>query len=72
MVSKLLQLELNGKILGNYTTDGNGEAQFSINTSEIFDAQISLKVRHPRVGGDWGIPQRPSARGLEHEKALRW
>ncbi|XP_051011620.1 ovostatin homolog [Acomys russatus] len=44
MVSKLLQLELNGKPLGNYTTDQNGEAHFSINTSEIFDPQISLKA----------------------------
>lgn len=51
MVRKLLQLELNGKFLGNYTTDENGETQFSIDTSEIFDAQISLKVRYPRVGG---------------------
>ncbi|KAK7805043.1 hypothetical protein U0070_021725, partial [Myodes glareolus] len=50
MVSKLLQLELNGKFLGNYTTDGNGEAQFSINTSEIFDAQISLKAVYVRPG----------------------
>ncbi|KAL1791017.1 pregnancy zone protein-like, partial [Sigmodon hispidus] len=50
MVNKLLQLELNGKFLGNYTTDGNGEAQFSINTSEIFDEQISLKATHVRPG----------------------
>ncbi|XP_028610361.1 ovostatin homolog [Grammomys surdaster] len=44
MVNKLLQLELDGKHLGNYTTDENGEAQFSIDTSEIFNAQISLKA----------------------------
>ncbi|XP_036038636.1 ovostatin homolog [Onychomys torridus] len=50
MVSKLLQLELNGKFLGNYTTDVNGEAQFSINTSEIFDAQISLKAAYVQPG----------------------
>ncbi|XP_040593878.1 ovostatin homolog isoform X2 [Mesocricetus auratus] len=56
MVRKLLQLELNGKFLGNYTTDGNGEAQFSINTSEIFDAQISLKATYVRPG----ICHRPS------------
>ncbi|ERE67082.1 putative ovostatin like protein [Cricetulus griseus] len=48
MVRKLLQLELNGKFLGNYTTDENGEAQFSIDTSEIFDAQISLKAIYVR------------------------
>ncbi|XP_005365351.1 ovostatin homolog [Microtus ochrogaster] len=56
MVSKLLQLELNGKFLGNYTTDGNGEAQFSINTSEIFEAQISLKAVYVRPG----VCHRPS------------
>ncbi|XP_006987915.1 alpha-2-macroglobulin-like protein 1 [Peromyscus maniculatus bairdii] len=50
MGSKLLQLELNGKFLGNYTTDGNGEARFSINTSEIVDAQISLKAMYVRPG----------------------
>ncbi|XP_052028669.1 ovostatin homolog [Apodemus sylvaticus] len=48
MVNKLLQLELNGKPVGNYTTDENGEAQFSINTSEMFDAQISLKAVYVR------------------------
>ncbi|XP_034368459.1 alpha-2-macroglobulin-like protein 1 [Arvicanthis niloticus] len=48
MVNKLLRLELDGKPLGNYTTDENGEAQFSIDTSEIFDAQISLKAVYVR------------------------
>lgn len=48
MVNKLLQLELNNKFLGNYTTDENGEAQFSIDTSDIFDPAFSLKVRHQR------------------------
>ncbi|CAH7422789.1 ovostatin homolog [Phodopus roborovskii] len=56
MARKPLQLELNGKFLGNYTTDGNGEARFSINTSEIFDAQISLKATYVRPG----ICHRPS------------
>lgn len=59
MVNKLLQLELDGKPLGNYTTDENGEAQFSIDTSEIFGAQISLKVRHPTAVRDCQEPQRP-------------
>ncbi|EDM01771.1 similar to ovostatin-2 (predicted), isoform CRA_c [Rattus norvegicus] len=48
MVNKLLQLELDGKPLGNYTTDEKGEAQFSINTSEIFEAQMSLKATYVR------------------------
>ncbi|XP_021518039.2 ovostatin homolog [Meriones unguiculatus] len=48
MVSKLLQLELNGKPLGNYTTDENGEATFSIDTAEIFDPQLSMKAVYVR------------------------
>lgn len=48
MVNKLLQLELNDRLVGNYTTDENGEAQFSIDTSDIFDPEFRLKVRHQR------------------------
>ncbi|KAM6162669.1 LOW QUALITY PROTEIN: ovostatin homolog 2-like [Erethizon dorsatum] len=44
LTSKLLQLELNGRVLGNYTTDENGEAQFSIDTSDIYDPTFSLKA----------------------------
>uniref|UniRef100_G3SFG2 Uncharacterized protein n=1 Tax=Gorilla gorilla gorilla TaxID=9595 RepID=G3SFG2_GORGO len=43
MVNKLLQLELNDEFIGNYTTDENGEAQFSIDTSDIFDPEFNLK-----------------------------
>ena len=46
MVNKSLQLELNDRLVGNYTTDENGEAQFSIDTSDIFDPEFRLKVRH--------------------------
>lgn len=55
MVNKLLQLELSGKFIGNYTTDENGEAQFSIDTSDIFDPEFNLKVWYQRVDD---IPQR--------------
>ncbi|KAK1341410.1 LOW QUALITY PROTEIN: hypothetical protein QTO34_017816 [Cnephaeus nilssonii] len=50
MVNKLLQLELNNKFIGNYTTDENGEAQLSIDTSDIFDAEFILKATfvHPK------------------------
>ncbi|XP_057560123.1 LOW QUALITY PROTEIN: ovostatin homolog 2-like [Hippopotamus amphibius kiboko] len=48
MVNKLLQLELNGRFVGNYTTDENGEAQFSIDTSDIFDPEFSLKASYIR------------------------
>ncbi|XP_012493238.1 PREDICTED: ovostatin homolog 1, partial [Propithecus coquereli] len=43
MVSKLLQLNLNNKFIGNYTTDENGEAQFAIDTSDIFDPEFNLQ-----------------------------
>uniref|UniRef100_A0A2K5RQQ7 Alpha-2-macroglobulin domain-containing protein n=1 Tax=Cebus imitator TaxID=2715852 RepID=A0A2K5RQQ7_CEBIM len=43
MVNKLLQLELNDEFIGNYTTDENGEAQFSIDTSDMFDPEFNLK-----------------------------
>ncbi|XP_023563184.1 ovostatin homolog [Octodon degus] len=45
LTSKLLQLKLNGKVVGNYTTDENGEAQFSIDTSDLDDSMLFLKAR---------------------------
>ncbi|XP_008823714.1 ovostatin homolog [Nannospalax galili] len=48
MVSKVLQLYLNDRLIGNYTTDENGEAQFSIDTTEIFDPQINLQATYAR------------------------
>uniref|UniRef100_A0A8C9KEZ2 Uncharacterized protein n=1 Tax=Panthera tigris altaica TaxID=74533 RepID=A0A8C9KEZ2_PANTA len=46
--NKPLRLELNNRFIGNYTTDDNGEALFSIDTSDIFDSEFNLKVRHQR------------------------
>ncbi|CAK7298902.1 Ovostatin homolog 2 [Vulpes lagopus] len=46
MVNKLLQLELNNRFIGNYTTDENGEALFSIDTSDIFDPEFNLKAAY--------------------------
>ncbi|XP_045410325.1 ovostatin homolog 2-like [Lemur catta] len=46
MVSKLLQLNLNNKFIGNYTTDENGEAQFAIDTSDIFDQEFNLQATY--------------------------
>uniref|UniRef100_A0A8C9PAL4 Uncharacterized protein n=1 Tax=Spermophilus dauricus TaxID=99837 RepID=A0A8C9PAL4_SPEDA len=46
LASKLLQLELNDKFIGNYTTDEDGEAQFSIDTSDIFDPEFNLKASY--------------------------
>ncbi|KAM9674113.1 LOW QUALITY PROTEIN: ovostatin homolog 2-like [Trichechus inunguis] len=53
MVSKLLQLEFNDKFIGNHTTDANGEAQFSLDTSDIFDPEFSLKSCY---GSSWLTP----------------
>ncbi|XP_010606095.1 ovostatin homolog [Fukomys damarensis] len=41
---KLLQLGLNGRVIGNYTTDKKGEAQFAIDTSDLHDPVIFLKA----------------------------
>ncbi|XP_077615086.1 ovostatin homolog 2-like [Crocuta crocuta] len=48
MVNKLLQLELNNRFIGNYTTDENGEALFSIDTSDVFDPEFNLKATYIR------------------------
>ncbi|EHB11228.1 Ovostatin-like protein 2, partial [Heterocephalus glaber] len=50
LTSKLLQVELNGRVIGNYTTDENGQAQFSIDTSDIYDPVFFLKAEflHPQ------------------------
>uniref|UniRef100_A0A2K5ECH1 Ovostatin homolog 2-like n=1 Tax=Aotus nancymaae TaxID=37293 RepID=A0A2K5ECH1_AOTNA len=61
MVNKLLQLELNDEFIGNYTTDENGEAQFSIDTSDIFDSEFNLKATYVRPEScylpSWLTPQ---------------
>nr|XP_025138971.1 LOW QUALITY PROTEIN: ovostatin homolog 2-like [Bubalus bubalis] len=61
MVNKLLQLDLNDRLIGNYTTDENGEAQFSIDTSDIFDPEFRLKAIYIRPQScylpSWLIPE---------------
>ncbi|XP_054447415.1 ovostatin homolog 2-like [Pteronotus mesoamericanus] len=61
MANELLQLELNDKLIGNYTTDENGEAQLSIDTSDMFDPEFRLKATyiHPESchGPDWLTPE---------------
>ncbi|NWV78467.1 OVOS protein, partial [Dasyornis broadbenti] len=57
-------LELNGDYLANYTTDKNGAAAFSIDTSNFFDPSFKLTVRHaPDECADfiWGIDNEPKA-----------
>nr|XP_058138758.1 ovostatin homolog isoform X2 [Dasypus novemcinctus] len=48
MVNKVLQLELNDKFMGNYTTDENGEAQFYIDTTDVSEPMLSLKASYIR------------------------
>lgn len=42
--SEVIQLFVNNKNTANFTTDDNGIAEFSIDTSKMFDPEISLKV----------------------------
>ncbi|NWI86207.1 OVOS protein, partial [Pitta sordida] len=41
---EVIQLFVNNKNTDNFTTDDNGVAKFSIDTSEMFDPEISLKA----------------------------
>ncbi|NWR45537.1 OVOS protein, partial [Regulus satrapa] len=57
-------LELNGDYLASYTTDKNGTAAFSIDTSNFFDASFKLTVKQaPDECADfiWGIDNEPKA-----------
>ncbi|NWH53133.1 OVOS protein, partial [Fregata magnificens] len=45
VADRTVLLELNEKYLANYTTDKNGTAAFSINTSNFFDPSFKLTVR---------------------------
>ncbi|XP_066031649.1 ovostatin-like [Chamaea fasciata] len=57
-------LELNGDYLANYTTDKNGTAAFSIDTSNFFDPSFTLTVKQvPHECEDfiWGIDNEPKA-----------
>ncbi|XP_075019380.1 ovostatin-like [Calonectris borealis] len=44
--NKVIQLFVNNKNTGNLTTDDNGIAKFSIDTSKMFDPEISLKATY--------------------------
>ncbi|KAM6093422.1 ovostatin-like [Theristicus caerulescens] len=45
IADRTILLELNEKYLANYTTDKNGTAAFSIDTSSFFDPSFKLRVR---------------------------
>uniref|UniRef100_A0A8D2NEE2 OVOS protein n=1 Tax=Zonotrichia albicollis TaxID=44394 RepID=A0A8D2NEE2_ZONAL len=61
VASSTVLLELNGDYLANYTTDKNGIAAFSLDTSNFFDP--SLKLTAPGECADfiWGIDNEPKA-----------
>ncbi|NWW63985.1 OVOS protein, partial [Ifrita kowaldi] len=57
-------LELNGEHLARHTTDKNGTAAFSIDTSNFFDPSFKLTVKQaPEECADffWGIDNKPKA-----------
>ncbi|NXR66779.1 OVOS protein, partial [Rhadina sibilatrix] len=57
-------LELNGDYLASYTTDKNGTAAFSIDTSNFFDPSFKLTVKQaPDECEDfiWGVDNEPKA-----------
>ncbi|NXP49590.1 OVOS protein, partial [Heliornis fulica] len=45
VANKIILLELNEKYLANYTTNKNGTAAFSIDTSNFFDPSFKLRAR---------------------------
>ncbi|CAN8195481.1 unnamed protein product [Coccothraustes coccothraustes] len=64
VANSTILLELNGDYLANYTTDKNGIAAFSIDTSNFFDPSLKLTVKQaPDECADfiWGIDNEPKA-----------
>nr|XP_006136454.1 ovostatin-like isoform X1 [Pelodiscus sinensis] len=65
IANEVVQLLLNDKNVGNYTTDGNGTIEFSVDTSEMFNPQFSLRAIYKTsdicniVG--WLVPFYPEA-----------
>ncbi|NXE97122.1 OVOS protein, partial [Menura novaehollandiae] len=64
VANKTVLLELNEDYLANYTTDKNGVAAFSIDTSNFFDPHLKLTVKQaPDECADfiWRIDNEPKA-----------
>ncbi|NWQ66218.1 OVOS protein, partial [Neopipo cinnamomea] len=64
LANKTVLLELNEEYLANYTTNKNGTAAFSIDTSNLFDRSFKLTVRQaPDDCADfiWGSHNEPQA-----------
>ncbi|KFV85385.1 Ovostatin, partial [Struthio camelus australis] len=50
IANRIVLLELNDEYIANYTTDKNGTAAFSINTSNFFDPSLKLRARQAPDG----------------------
>ncbi|XP_009975057.3 ovostatin-like [Tyto alba] len=65
MSNEVIQLFINNKNTNNFTTDDNGIAEFSIDTSEMFDPEISLKATYKTTdqchSDGWIEPSYPDA-----------
>ncbi|NXU42737.1 OVOS protein, partial [Drymodes brunneopygia] len=73
--NEVVQLFVNNKNTDNFTTDHNGVAEFSIDTSEMFDPEISLKAvyktsDHCHYEG-WIEPHYPEA-SLSVQRFYSW
>lgn len=61
--NEVIQLHLKDKIVGNYTTDANGTAHFSLDTSKFTYPNITLKATYKASENckaeGWVLPQYP-------------
>uniref|UniRef100_A0A803TV16 Uncharacterized protein n=1 Tax=Anolis carolinensis TaxID=28377 RepID=A0A803TV16_ANOCA len=55
LTNGIIFLELNNMVIANYTTDGNGSALFSVDTSNFFEHRYKLRAYHqPDQCTDYG------------------
>ncbi|XP_063179359.1 ovostatin-like [Chroicocephalus ridibundus] len=73
--SEVIQLFVNNKNTNNFTTDDNGIAEFSIDTSEMFDPEISLRATYKTSdhchSEGWIEPSYPDA-SLSIQRFYSW
>ncbi|XP_074445031.1 ovostatin-like [Larus michahellis] len=73
--SEVIQLFVNNKNTDNFTTDDNGIAEFSIDTSEMFDPEISLRATYKTSdhchSEGWIEPSYPDA-SLSIQRFYSW
>ncbi|NXT53834.1 OVOS protein, partial [Pluvianellus socialis] len=73
--NEVVQLFVNSKNIDNFTTDDNGVAEFSIDTSEMFDPEISLRATYKTSdhchSEGWIEPSYPDA-SLSIQRFYSW